>query len=404
MVILIFLIITLSILVLIHELGHFLVARKLNIKVEEFGFGFPVTPALFSIKRGETKYSFYPVLIGGFVKLYGEDEAGAGRVKIPKSHKLKTSDVWNIDNRAFIARPVGQRAAVVVAGVVMNMILAIVIFYIFLALSNFRTYLPLAPFPGFESYRFIGTKQTNYNVTKADFVVGEVALDSPAENAGILPASQILTLNGQKVVDSKVFSEVVKQQAGKEITLGLKDLRTDKEYTISVVPRKNPPKGEGAIGIAFTPLALLDYSASGEKVLSGITHPVNLLTYNLDILGKIIGFSIKVRDVQPIGSAVSGPIGIYKLFEWFTVPNMKERIINYLNLAGILSISLAFFNILPIPALDGGRLFFILIEGIFRKKVNQRFETLAHTIGMAILLALIILVTIKDIFQFLLPK
>jgi regulator of sigma E protease len=128
----------LSILVLIHELGHFLVAKKLNIKVEEFGFGFP--PRVWGIRRGETLYSINLLPIGGFVKLYGEDDAGGGKVSLPgdsskkkvvsknvkhtTTHKLPSTDI----KRAFFARSVGQRAAVVLAGVIMNVLLAIIIF------------------------------------------------------------------------------------------------------------------------------------------------------------------------------------------------------------------------------------------------------------------------------------
>src|SRR5215213_8888688 len=117
----------LSILVLIHEAGHYFAAKRLGIKVEEFGFGLPLTKSLFSIKRGETVYSFYPALIGGFVKLYGEDEAGAGRIELPKS-ELPTKD----KHRAFYARSIGQRTLVIVAGVVMNALLAVVLYYSFL--------------------------------------------------------------------------------------------------------------------------------------------------------------------------------------------------------------------------------------------------------------------------------
>src|SRR3990172_5705628 len=128
----------LSVLVLIHEAGHFFVAKKFGILVEEFGFGFP--PRMFSFKKGETMYSINWLPIGGFVKLYGEDEAGGGSVKIrnPKS-EIRKQDI----KRAFFARSVGQRAAVVVAGVVMNTLLAIIIFYVYMGVSGFRTELPL---------------------------------------------------------------------------------------------------------------------------------------------------------------------------------------------------------------------------------------------------------------------
>ena len=391
--ILIFLFI-LSVLVLIHEFGHFLVARKLNIKVEEFGFGFPVTPALFSIKRGETKYSFYPVLIGGFVKLYGEDEAGGGRVStkghIPLASNLK---------RAFFSRPVGQRAAVVVAGVVMNAILAALIYYVMLGFTNYKADLPLT-----TDHIFFLVNQTNYNTKRPDLVVGWVVPDSPADRSGIKKPSKIVSVNGKTVKDNKSFSELVNQYKGKELTISLKNLRTDAVYTVQVTPRVNPPKGEGSLGVAFIPTTILSYQTPTQKALSGFIHPFNLMSYNMDVLGDLIALSFKEKTVEPVGSAVSGPIGIFVVFNDIgKFHDTQERLLEWLNLAGLLSITLAFFNILPIPALDGGRLFFILIEGIFRKKVNQRVEVIAHSVGMVLLLGLILLVTIKEFSQFIFP-
>ena len=122
------------------------------------------------------------------------------------------------------------------------------------------------------------------------------------------------------------------------------------------------------------------------------------MAYNLDVMGQLVKVSFEKRTTQPLTEGVSGPVGIASLTgSILEIPNVKEKILEPLNLAGILSISLAFFNVLPIPALDGGRLFFILIEAITGKKVNQRFESTTHTIGMLILLALMALITFKDI-------
>ncbi|MBI4084459.1 MAG: site-2 protease family protein [Candidatus Levybacteria bacterium] len=393
MTILIFLVI-LSVLVLIHELGHFLIARRLNIIVEEFGFGFPVTPALFSLKRGETKYSFYPVLIGGFVKLYGEDEAGGGRIST-KNHVAVAGNL----KRAFFARPVGDRAAVVVAGVVMNALLAALIYYVMLGWTNYKTDLPLI-----TDHKFFLVNQTNYNTTRPDLVVGLVVPDSPADRSGIKKPSKIVSVNGEAVKDNKSFSELVNKNKGKELTITLKSLRTDQAYTVQVTPRVNPPKGEGPLGVAFIPVTILSYQTPVQRALSGFIHPFNLMSYNVDVLSDLIAVSFKEKTVEPVGSAVSGPIGIFVVFNDIgKLHDLQERLLEWLNLAGLLSVALAFFNILPIPALDGGRLLFILIEAISRKKVNQRVEVIAHTVGMILLLGLLFLVTIKEFSQFIIP-
>lgn len=378
----------LSILVLIHEAGHFFVAKKLGIKVEEFGFGLPLTKPLFSVKKGETKYSFYPALIGGFVKLYGEDEAGAGRLKV-KEHIPIAKD----KNRAFFARPIGQRIAVIIAGVVMNTLLAAVVYYVFLGISGFKTEIPLL-----GEHKFFAVNQQN----KSEIIIGEVSENSPAKKAGIKPLSKVLSLNGQRVLDIDQFVGFIKDHKGEEIRLELQDVQTGKKENFSVTPRVNPPKNEGALGISFFPIdnAILTYASPSQKLFSGFTHPANLMSYSFDVMGTLIKASFKEKTVEPISQGVSGPVGIYSVVgDIVKIPDFKERILKILDLTGLLSISLAFFNVLPIPGLDGGRLFFILIEAVTRKKLNPKFEAYANAIGMALLIGLIILVTFKDIGQ-----
>ncbi|MBI3070425.1 MAG: site-2 protease family protein [Candidatus Levybacteria bacterium] len=386
MVTLLIFIIILTVLVLIHELGHFLVAKKLGIKIEEFGFGLP--PRAFGKKIGETIYSINWLPIGGFVKLYGEDESGAGRVKIrnPKS-EIRKSEI----GRAFFARPPLQRGVIVVAGVVMNLLLAIVIFYAFIFISNFKTELPL-----FDDHKFFGVTQIN----TAEIIVSAVSKNSPAEKAGIKPFSKIEAVNGEKVKDAKQFLTIINKNKGKEVTVEWQETKTNKRLLAKLTPRLSPPKNEGAVGVGFfsmTKAALL-YDTGVKKIFSGIVHPANLLVYNLKIMGKLIAVSFREKTFQPVGEGVAGPVGIYSLVgNIVQIPDMKEKVLGVLNLAGILSISLAFFNILPIPALDGGRLFFILIETVTRRKVHPKFEGYAHTIGMAVLLALIIFITLRDL-------
>lgn len=387
---LVFLII-LSALVLIHELGHFLVARKFNIKVEEFGFGLP--PRIWGIKRGETLYSLNWLPIGGFVKLFGEDEAGGGRVN---AKRLAGSENAKDQKRAFYARPVGQRAAVVVAGVVMNSILAIVIFYIFMIAGGFKAELPLL-----TQHKFFMTNE----VIKTDVIVSGIEKNSPAAKIGVPTYAKVIAVNGKRFDTVTDFTKIVTLQKGKEISLTWVDPKSQRVVTKLVTPRSNPPKGQGALGVSLYGMSsvTLSYDTPIQKVLSGVIHPFNLLSYNFDVMGKLIASSIKEKDAGAISQGVAGPVGIFSLVGTIVqIPDMKERLMQILNLAGILSISLAFFNVLPIPALDGGRLFFILFEGATGKKMDPKREALAHTIGMVMLLALILLVTFKDIFQFLL--
>jgi regulator of sigma E protease len=386
--VLIFLII-LSLLVLIHEWGHFIVARFFDIKVEEFGFGLP--PKAFGIKKGETVYSINWLPIGGFVKLYGEDEAGAGRITGGKQQAVSSKD----EKRAFFAKNPWKRAAVVVAGVVMNTLLAILIFYIYLGITNYKTEFPLL-----NEHKFVFTNQTNVNLNEKDAYVTYVSPDSPAEKAGILPHAKILSVNGQPIVSRNTFIDTVNSKKGQELSITWEDIRSNEVVTTKVVPRAKPPEGQGPLGVAFLPTAILSYNTPAERIFSGITHPYNILSYTIDVMAKLIAVSFEKHTAEPVSQGVSGPVGIYSLLgSILQIPDFKEKLLQVLNLAGLLSISLAFFNVLPIPALDGGRLFFILIEAVTGKKVPERFETMAHTIGMTVLLALIALITLRDFWR-----
>lgn len=387
MAIIIFLLI-LSILVLIHEFGHFYVAKRLGVKVEEFGFGLP--PRAWGKKIGETIYSINWLPIGGFVKLFGEDEAGAGRIQ--KTIKKVIDEINILDrNRAFFTKSVWQRAAIVVAGVAMNFFLAVVIYYTFLFISGFKTDLPLL-----GNHKFFLVNQQNVS----DIVISTVSKDSPAEKGGIKPTSKVESVNGEKIDNINEFTNIINKNKGKEITISLTDLQNGKTFQAKVVPRVSPPKGQGALGISFYPVitAVLNYQTPVQKIFSGFVHPINLLAYNFDIIGKLITISIQEKTAAPLGETVSGPVGIYSVVGSIVqIPSLKERILQLLNLAGLLSISLALFNILPIPALDGGRLFFILFEGVTGRKVPAKYESYAHAVGMAVLLTLIAIITFQDL-------
>lgn len=384
----------LTLLVLIHEAGHYFMAKKYGIKVEEFGFGFPLTPAIWQKKKGDTVYSFYPVLIGGFVKLYGEDDAGGGKINLSKEDKKQKKEQSDDERYAFYARSLWQRITVVVAGVVMNALLAVVIYYVFLIMGNFQTQLPLI-----GNYHFFGVDQT----ISTQIVLSEVEKNSPADKAGIKPFSTIEAINGQKIVKLDTFAQKIKNFAGKPLRITWQDEKSGKNFTATVIPRLHPPKNQGALGVAFYPVRTvnLSYDTPVQKLFSGFVHPANLMAYNFDALGYLINISIKERSVAPVSEGVSGPVGIgYVVGSIIQIPNVQQRIMQLLNLIGLLSISLAFFNVLPIPGLDGGRLFFLLFEAVSGKKVDPKIEGYIHAVGMAFLLLLLLLVTVKDINQF----
>src|SRR3990167_4097784 len=219
--------VVLSILVLIHELGHFLTAKRLGIKVEEFGFGFP--PRVLSLKIGETLYSINLLPIGGFVKLYGEDDAGGGSLKTQNS-KLKTQK-YDL-KRAFFARPAWQRALVILAGVIMNFVLAVVLLsYLFAA-------------------KGVALPTENIKIT-------DVAKGSPAEAVGLKSGDEVAIVAGKKITDTKEFISLTNANRGREIILKIK--RGGREFSINVTPRKVVQKGEGPLGIAITNIEIKKY-------------------------------------------------------------------------------------------------------------------------------------------------
>lgn len=365
----------LSLLVLVHELGHFLAAKKTGIKVEEFGFGLP--PRIVGLKKGETIYSLNWLPIGGFVKLYGEDEA----------------DLTSGASSAFYQKPKKVRAAVLLAGVAMNFLLAVLISYLILGIANFKTEIPL-----FFNYQFFAVNQS----VKEEVIIGKVSPGSPAAKAGVRNDSKVLLINQKSVKSGEEFLKIVNENKGKTIDLELLEMRTFENYKVRAVPRLSPPKNEGPLGIAFSsvPTAVLKFETPVQKIFSGVTYSLNLLFYNLTTLGKLVAVSFQEKTAAPVGEAVSGPVGIYLVvLQIVRIPNLRERIIQGLSLVSLISISLAFFNLLPFPALDGGRLLFVVIEAVTGRRVKAHLERWVHQAGMMVLLGLIVLVTINDVLR-----
>lgn len=347
-------ILILSVLVLVHELGHYLVAKLFKIKVEEFGFGFP--PRVFGKKIGETVYSINLLPIGGFVKLYGEDDAGGGSINIKKSPEEK-SDL----DRAFYARPLWQRISVVVAGVIMNFLLAVVLISTLFATSGVA-------------------------VPTDNVLVNDVQSGSPAESAGILVDDEITAVNGREVNTSEEFIKIVDESAGEEISLSI--LRGEDDINLTLTPRVDVPEGEGPIGVVISSVQIKKYSWL-EAPFYGTLEAVNFSRL------IVVGLGTLVVDLFTTGQAegVAGPVGVAQL----TGVVVENGIVATLWFVSLLSLNLAVLNILPIPALDGGRFFFQLIELLTRKKVSPKYEGYAHAAGLIVLLSLMVLITVFDV-------
>lgn len=336
-------VLVLSILILVHEFGHFFVAKRAGIKVEEFGFGIP--PRIWGKQIGETLYSINFLPFGGFVRLYGENSEEKIRDK----------------KRSFLGKSKKVRAAVVVAGIVMNFLLAVVAFAI--------------------SYSFTGIpRQTN------DVKIVDVAPGSPAQAAGIVVGDVVKSVDSKEVKSNSEFISLVDEKKGKKITLELADRK------VTITPRVNPPQEEGPLGVVITSTEIY-YPPIWLRPFYGAYYGfADAVFWGANITGGIVHMLAQLATgVVPKG--VAGPVGIYAI----TSEVAKSGVLSVINFIGILSVNLAILNIIPFPALDGGRLAFIGVEALLRKKLNSKIESIISTAGFIILIALLVALTFSDV-------
>jgi len=352
MTIIVFIII-LGILVLIHELGHFIAAKKQGIMVEEFGFGYP--PRLFGIKKGETLYSINLIPIGGFVKLHGEEYGESDKKKL------------FIKERAFSYKKPWQKSLVVVAGAVSNFILGWVLI----------SFLFIQGIPAPTDKVFIEQVQKN----------------SPAAQAGIKEKDTVIKIsnNSQQfsIKSTNDFISLTKKFAGEKIVLTI--IRNDQEKKISIVPRKNPPSGQGPLGITITNFVEKKYPWY-QAPFYGLIEAFNITRM---IVVEIIKTLLLLISFKKPSVDITGPIGIAR----FTGQAIKFGSNAIMELVALLSLNLAVINLLPFPALDGGHLVLNLYEWITRKRVNKTFEKYLNFFGFLLLLTLVVLISINDIIK-----
>lgn len=351
-----------GVLVLVHEFGHFLTAKWAGIRVEEFAIGFP--PRLFGFQRGETLYSINLLPIGGFVRMPGENGE-------------TIDDSGRFDPRSFAAKSAGKRAIVLCAGVTMNLLLAVVLF---------------------SAAEAIGQVQFRP-------VIGQVEAGSPAQQAGLTAGDRIVSVDGNAI---KYWSDILTQttQADTQVPASAKTF----DVTLLVQPsggaaltllvvhaRAHPGAGQGFLGIVADEnnpyvirVPIWQAPAAGVKDIGAA------------VTATAGGIAAIIRGNQPLlghqGQGIAGPVGIVQITGQVasTVPQFGPYELMFLT--AFLSLNLAFVNILPIPALHGGRLLFIGIEVLRRgKRVSPEREALVNLVGMGALLLLMAIVTFNDV-------
>jgi regulator of sigma E protease len=342
-------IIVLSVLVLVHEVGHFFAARRVGIWVEEFGFGLP--PRLFGKKIGETIYSINLLPFGGFVRLHGEN----------------TQESITDKKRAFLNQSKKARTAVILAGVFMNFVLAIAAFSMV--------------------YSFTGIPKESGNVK-----VVEIRPDSPASTSGLQVGDVVKQIDETKITTNDEFINYIESKKSSEIVMYAQREGVDGLVEAEAIPRENPPPEEGALGVIISSTEIY-YPPVWQRPFIGIYNGFKDAFF---WTGVVLGGFVKIfTDLSggTVPTDVAGPVGIFAL----TSEAAKFGVLTLINFMGILSVNLAILNVIPFPALDGGRLLFIVIEGVFGRKVLPKVETAIHTVGMILLLMLIFAITAHDV-------
>lgn len=325
-----------GLLVFVHELGHFITAKMVRMRVDEFALGFG--PKLFSIRRGETLYSLRMIPLGGFNKIAGMD---------PEEEQ---------DERSFCAKPVWARMLVIVAGSAMNFVLPVLLFLIV----------------------FWGN---GIEKPSEQPIIGAVLPDKPAVVAGMLPGDQIRSVNGMPIENWKQFVSIVQTSAGKDLAITVS--RQDKSHTIAVIPEYDQRSNRGIIGV--TPETFL----YRPGFLEGVGMAFN---YTYTVSASMLTGLLQMITGQ-VAADVAGPIGVAQMAGQVA----QTGIVPLLQFAAFLSINLGLINLLPVPVLDGGHLVTLAIEAVRRKPLSSSSLRFVQMVGFALLMMLFLVATAKDI-------
>ncbi|MFA6307698.1 MAG: site-2 protease family protein [Patescibacteria group bacterium] len=345
-------ILILGLLILVHELGHFISAIKLGIDVEEFAIGFP--PRIFSWTKKGIKYSLNWIPMGGFVKIKGEQGEGLD------------------DPRSFVNQPAWKKLIVVAAGVFMNFVLAFVL-------------LSAVFMVGFPQE--ITSDLDNQNIRDKNVVILQIAKESPADKIGLEVGDKIIKVNNQTFENYEDVYAQLEMLRGENVELAV--LKTDSKPMVYNL-RHEPigDSGELMLGIGITETGIIDYGFFGS-IKQGFVSTISMIGSIVKALYNLIADLITGKG---LADGFGGPIAVAVI----TGQVVKLGFVNIVYFAAILSINLGVINFFPFPALDGGRALFIAVQAIARKKMNEKVEAWIHNSGFIILIAILVAVTFRD--------
>ena len=355
----------LVVLVLVHELGHFIVAKRAGITVEEFGIGFP--PRISSVMYRGTRYSLNWIPLGGFVKMLGED--GDVEIRRLRESGLSDDEVEQAMAGAFNRRPVWVRVGVLLAGVVMNFVLAAALFAV-----------------AFSMPTLIG---------EGPLTVTEIQAGSPAEET-LAVGDVIIGADGRTFERSADLTDYVAERGGTSVTLDIE--RNGEPMQIDVVPRvvteEERAAGTGPIGFAYDPERVVERPSVVDGPIDAVARGTSTAwTIAIQIPGGLADAVGGLIGLNPDAPDARGPIGIAQE----TGRILEAPLVSQLLFVGLLSVNLAVLNVLPFPPLDGGRIAVVLVEAVRRRRLPAEREALIYLAGFAVLIALVILISINDI-------
>lgn len=340
-------ILTLGAIILMHELGHFIIGKLNKIEVEEFGLGFPPRALKLFTWQG-TLFSLNWIPLGGFCRFKGEEDPAA-------KGGLSAANKW-------------ARFTTLLGGAAMNLVLATILFAVVISQ--------------------LGLPQTSIVNIRA------IVPNSPAETAGFKPNDQLISVNDVRINSIEQIIAATQANLGKEMTILVK--RGGQEIPIHIIPRLNPPAGEGPMGVTLTnPIQSANFF---QSLPAGAQTTVGMLRQLISLPVMFLRGEVDSSQMRLVS-----PKGIYDIYsqvrsesEQATNHDNKAVFLNLLTFFAVISAGLGFSNLLPIPAVDGGRIFFMLPELFFNKRIPARFENAVHTIGFTVLLAVMIFVFIQD--------
>jgi regulator of sigma E protease len=337
-------VLVLSLMMMVHELGHFITARRAGIVVQEFGFGLP--PRIRGFSRGGVIYSINWIPFGAFVKMLGEEDP--------------------TEPGSFARKNKRTRAVVLAAGSGMNLLLAIVAFTI--------AYMTGWPSP-----------------VENEVEIRQVAPGTPAEQAGLREDDRVVLIAGRPITRVEDFRFITQEHLDRPMPLVVS--REGRELQLVVTPRSSPPPGQGAVGVAIGSPTRSQPHPPLESLVFGVERSLVVVVQTLAAPVQVLRGVLAPDQVRPIGlpgmAQVTGEAAEATLSSgaWYPI----------LAVTGIFSAGLAVANMLPIPALDGGRLLFVLIEAVRGRRVSPDRENMFHAVGIVVLITLMILISLNDI-------